>query len=182
MKKERKTIHLSQIGGWIALIVFGIAVNFAGLQINNAFNLPTYLDSIGTIASSVIGGYLPGVLVGFFTNTLSSLVYDRINIYYAVLNVLLAVITTALSTRGFLNKFWKAAVMALIIALINGFIGGLISYLINGYLGVEPFIPFIIGETKIELIDKSITVLIVYLFTKLQKKFLQKNSPSWQKR
>lgn len=184
MKKERKTIHLSQIGGWIALIVFGIAVNFAGLQINNAFNLPTYLDSIGTIASSVIGGYLPGVLVGFFTNTLSSLVYDRINIYYAVLNVLLAVITTALSTRGFLNKFWKAAVMALIIALINGFIGGLISYLINGYLGVEPFIPFIIGETKIELIDKSITVLIVYLFTKLQKKYVKEDLQfhTWRQR
>ncbi|MBO7677506.1 MAG: hypothetical protein J6S49_08335, partial [Erysipelotrichaceae bacterium] len=103
MKEGRKTIQLSQIGGWIALIIFGISVNLAGIQIVNSFDLPIYLDSIGTIASSVIGGYLPGVLVGFFTNTISSLAYDQINIYYAVLNVLLAVISSALARRGYFD-------------------------------------------------------------------------------
>ena len=183
-KKERKTLHLSQIGGWFALIAFGIAVNLAGIQINNAFNLPTYLDSIGTIASSAIGGYLPGVLVGFFTNTISSLIYDSINIYYAVLNVLLAVIASALTNNGFLDKLWKAALMAILMAVVNGIVGGIISYLINGYPGVEPFIPFILGETRIELIDKGITVLIVFLFIKLEKKYVNEDLQfhTWRQR
>lgn len=171
----RKTLHLSQIGGWIALIFFGIAVNLAGVQIANALELPIYLDSIGTIASSAIGGYLPGVLVGFFTNTISSLIYDQINIYYAVLNVLLAVIASTLTKRGYLDNIGKALIMIILIAITNGIIGGTISYLINGCLGVEEFIPYILNETRIEFIDKGITVLVVFIFIKLEKRYVKED-------
>ncbi|MBO7698416.1 MAG: hypothetical protein J6S38_05225, partial [Erysipelotrichaceae bacterium] len=115
LKEKRKSIQLSQIGGWIALIAFGIALNFAGLQINNSFGWPTYLDSIGTVASSTIGGYLPGVLVGFFTNALSSLIFDKVNIYYALLNVLIAVISAALANRGYFDNFFKTLITIVII-------------------------------------------------------------------
>ncbi|MBR3250962.1 MAG: HD domain-containing protein [Erysipelotrichaceae bacterium] len=183
-KPYRKTIHLSQIGGWIALIFFGIALNLAGIQIANSLDMNLYLDSIGTIASSAIGGYLPGVLVGFFTNTLSSLIYDQINIYYAVLNVLIAVIATALYNKGFLGNIWKAAITAILIALTNGIIGGTITYLINNYLGTLEYLPFLSGEIKTELIDKAVTILLVFIFIKLEKKYVKEDLQfhTWRQR
>ena len=184
MKPYRNPIHLSQVGGWFALISFGIALNLAGIQIANSLGINIYLDSIGTIASSAIGGYLPGVLVGFFTNTLSSLIFDSINIYYAVLNVLIAVLATALYNKGFLNNIWKAAIMALLIAIVNGVVGGTISYLINGYLGSVEFIPYLVGETTTELIDKGITVLLVFIFIRLEKRYVKEDLQfhTWRQR
>ena len=183
-KAHRKTIHLSQIGGWFALIFFGIALNLAGIQIANSLEVNIYLDSIGTIASSAIGGYLPGVLVGFFTNTLSSLIYDQINIYYAVLNVLIAVLATALYNKGFFNNIWKAAITAVVIALTNGIIGGTISFLINGYLGSTEYLPYLMGETATELIDKGITIMLVFIFIKLEKKYVKEDLQfhTWRQR
>ena len=184
MKPYRNPIHLSQVGGWFALISFGIALNLAGIQIANSLGTNIYLDSIGTLASSAIGGYLPGVLVGFFTNTLSSLIYDQINIYYAVLNVLIAVLATALYNKGFLDNIWKAAIMAVLVALTNGIIGGIISFLINGYLGSVEFMPFLMGEIRTELIDKGITVLLVFIFIKLEKKYVKEDLQfhTWRQR
>ena len=184
IKENRKTLNLGQIGGWIALVFFGIAINFAGIQIAGALDLPIYLDSIGTIAASAIGGYLPGVLVGFFTNTLSSLIYDQINIYYAVLNVLLAVITSTLANRGYFNNIGKAFLVTILITFTSGLLGGTISYLINGYLGVEEFGPYLAHETQIEFIDKGITILVVYIFLKLIRGFVKDDLQfhSWRQR
>ena len=168
---ERKSnLNLGQITGWLALVACGIALNIAGLQIAQTFFPNLYLDSIGTVIAAAIGGYLPGVIVGFLTNIISSLFIDQINIYYSLLNILVAIIVAYLTNKGFFDNIFKTLVIILIVSVVNGFIGGLVTFLINGYLGTTEFLPFILGETKTELIDKGITILIVFVLLKLIRK------------
>ena len=58
--------------------------------------LPIYLDSVGTLLAGALGGYLPGIVVGYATNLIGSL-RDPISAYYASINVLLAVLTARAS-------------------------------------------------------------------------------------
>ncbi|MBO7676836.1 MAG: HD domain-containing protein, partial [Erysipelotrichaceae bacterium] len=78
----------------------------------------------------------------------------------------------------------KAVIMTVLISIINGIIGGTISYLINLLPGVEEFLPYLAHETWIEFIDKSITILIVFIFHILEKKYVKEDLQfhTWRQR
>jgi hypothetical protein len=46
----------------------GVLINVLLSTLVSAFGLPLYLDTVGTIAVAVMGGYFPGIAVGFATN------------------------------------------------------------------------------------------------------------------
>ena len=52
--------------GTLLLIPVGIAINIGLAQLVLLLKLPLILDSIGTILVAALGGYLPGIMVGFF--------------------------------------------------------------------------------------------------------------------
>ena len=68
----------------------GVVINLVFGSVVAALGLPLYLDTVGTILVSILGGYLPGVIVGFATNIIKS-VSDPSSLYYGVLNVMIAV-------------------------------------------------------------------------------------------
>ena len=84
-----------------------------------ALGLPLYLDTVGTVLAAVLGGYLPGVLVGFATNILKS-ISDPSSLYYGVLNIMIAVAATYLAGRGCFTKRLKAVVPILLFTFIGG--------------------------------------------------------------
>ena len=84
----------------IFLCILGIATNLLLGKICEMSGLPLYLDTVGTVACTIMGGYLPGVIVGFATNLFKS-VYDASALYYGILNVLIA-----LSAAWFTKKRW----------------------------------------------------------------------------
>ena len=55
------------------LIAGGILINVVGAKLALYFRLPLFLDSIGTVLAAAIGGYMPGIAVGFLTNVLNGL-------------------------------------------------------------------------------------------------------------
>ena len=75
----------------VLLVLICLAINFILGKIASLTSIPFYFDCIGTIAAAILGGFMPGVLVGFFTNLLSS-ISDSSNLYYGVLNVLIALV------------------------------------------------------------------------------------------
>ena len=155
----------------IILIFFGIALNMAGVQISTNFNLPFYLDTLGTIIVSGLGGYVPGVIVAFITNNLSGLFIDGIYFYYTILNVTVALIASFLASRGYFNSFVKMIFMIFILTLTNGIMGSIISFLINGYEGTLQFIPYMLDNLYKELLDKCICVTVSFLFLKAIRKY-----------
>ena len=54
---------------FLACLVFSVCcvvLNFALRNLAALIGVPLYLDSVGTILAGALGGYLPGVLVGYF--------------------------------------------------------------------------------------------------------------------
>ena len=45
-----------------------IALNLILSFLVGLINVPIWMDTVGTVLAAVIGGYLPGIFVGFFTN------------------------------------------------------------------------------------------------------------------
>ena len=92
---------------WIAvLILAGILLNIAGSQLASTTGIVLYLDSIGTVISSIFGGFLPGILVGFVTNLIKT-IFDPSSIYYGVINVLIAVFAAFFANHGWFKSILK---------------------------------------------------------------------------
>lgn len=114
------------------LVVFGIVLNLVCSKIVGLLNLPFYFDCIGTIAAAITGGFMPGVLVGFFTNILSGIT-DYTNLYYGVLNVLIALVSAFFSQKQYFKKItWKLIIPISIFVLIGGGIGSVITWGLYG--------------------------------------------------
>ncbi|MBR3533672.1 MAG: HD domain-containing protein [Clostridiales bacterium] len=168
---------------YLALVVGGILVNILGGFIAKAFSLPIYLDCIGTMIAAISGGYLPGILVGFFSNLISGF-KDYSNTYYSIISVLIAIAATYLNSKGYFKKTGKIAVSVLVFTLIGGGIGSVITWGIYGNtIGEEisaslanrlyaSYIPFpYLAELAADLIydlpDKLISTLTALLAVKL---------------
>lgn len=122
----------------MGLVVGGLALNLICGQIVSLLNLPFYFDCIGTIAAALIGGFLPGVLVGFLTNIVSVFA-DKYNLYYAVVNVLIALVAAGFSQMGYFRKItWKIIFPVIGFILLGGGIGSVISWgLFGNSMGEE---------------------------------------------
>ena len=133
---NRKQDDLKSLG----LVAAGILLNLILSKTAAALSLPFYLDCIGTIAAAIIGGFLPGVLVGFFTNLISPfidlLLYgttDYQTLYYGVLNVLIALAAAGFSQLKYFKKFsFKMIIPVICFVLIGGGIGSVITWGVYG--------------------------------------------------
>lgn len=163
----------------IGLCAAGLLINFLGFQLVGKFNLPLYLDNIGSSLSAALGGNIPGIIVGFFTNLING-IGNGTTVYYGCLTVLIALASAYYARRGFYNfrKPWKLLVPIITFALIGGGLGSVISWVLNGFafesgftvglaqsihaggVGSE-FLSQLFANLLYDLLDKTITVLIV---------------------
>ena len=158
---------VSRAGKKIKLLLIYLIFVFANISVNRivkAFDLPLYVDNIGTLLGAVLGGYLPGIFVGYITNVINATA-DITNLYYAGISVLIAVSATFMARRGMYEKFWKALLTVPVLAFMGGGIGSVLTY---GLYGSEiGFRAQIFYDFKIDLIDKLITVVCFYGIKKL---------------
>ena len=160
------------IGGILLNLLLGLAVSDLGL--------PIYLDTVGTVAAAVMGGYLPGVFVGFSTNVLKS-ISDPSSLYYGVLNVMIAVTAAWFAERRHLKNPHGILGLILILTLIGGGLGALIPWFMNGITiesgslgGMLRSTGFfskeaahLISTLVLDLIDKAISVLLAFLICRI---------------
>lgn len=86
------------------LTLAGIILNVVLVWVAGKLEIPLFLDSIGTVIAAALGGFLPGIAVGFISNCITALISvspDPMTLYYGFLNVLIAVAAAWLSKRGF---------------------------------------------------------------------------------
>ena len=114
------------------LCVAGIALNLVLSWAAGRLDLPfpLYLDTVGTVIVAALGGSLPGVIVGFFTNLFKS-VFDSSALYYGVLNVIIALFAASFSRYGWLRKPLKIAGAIIIFAIIGGGLGSLLPLFLD---------------------------------------------------
>ena len=179
-RKRRNTITT-------ILCLAGIIVNLLFCKICEVSGLPLYLDTIGTIAASVMGGTLPGVIVGFFTNILKSF-SDSSALYYGVINVMIALAASQLSKKGFFRSPPKILIAVLILTFIGGGLGTLIPWFMDGISFESESLSAVLYNTGIfnkeaaqltanlvmDFADKLISVIIVLVMMKLIPENVQK--------
>ena len=184
---EEKTINAngkrkSLLSYVIGLVVGCILINYLGARLASALGLPIYLDTIGTILAAALGGYLPGIIVGFVTNLVNSLP-DPGMAYYSSMNVLIAFAAVILYRNGFFKKLWKLIVPIAVFAVLGGALGSVITWLLSGMefgdggpaplcaklyaAGFSPFLAQLTSDYILDLLDKLIVCLVVFILLKV---------------
>lgn len=173
----------------IALILVCLGVNLLGAKAVVLLRpVPLFLDSVGTVAAAVLGGYIPGILVGFLSNYINS-ASDPITLYYGICSILFALYTAWFAGRGGFRSVWRTALAALVLALIGGGLGSVLTWLLYGNdigTGISaPLAWFIYTNTPlskffaqlsadlvIDVLDKLVTVYLIFGLLKLLPKRL----------
>ena len=186
--------------GLISVYLGCILINILFSRLCGLLEIPLFLDCIGTLLAAICGGFLPGIIVGYVTNLINS-VFNPPTAYYAVISVLIALSASALAYKGFYKKFYKSLVSIPVFTFLGGFLGSLLTYLLYGFgMGEGISAPFaqkllangtlsvfsaqLISDVAIDIIDKTVTVLIVYALLKLIPEKIRDSIAltSWQQR
>lgn len=160
-----------------------VLLNFILPRAASYFEIPLYLDNVGTLLAAVLGGYLPGIFVGYLNNIIN-MQGNPGNAYYVVLSTMIAASGTYFGQKGYFKKFWKALLTIPVFAFIGGVLGSILTYFLYGFgMGEGISAPFakellesgklsvfwaqMTSDVVIDLIDKGITVIIVFFIIKL---------------
>ena len=158
------------------LCVVCIAINFILFRIVSALELPLYLDNVGILLAASLGGYLPGIFVGFMTNIINCF-SDPSSIYYGILSVINALIGAYFAKKGWLSlkKPFMLLLLVFLLACVGGGLGTILPWCLDGiYFDSESIamslvesgikdqtLAQFIGNMIMDLLDKTITVFIV---------------------
>ncbi len=160
-----------------------VLINLILPRLAGHFSLPLYLDNVGTLLAAILGGYLPGIFVGYLNNIIN-MQGNPGNAYYVVLSTMIAASGTYLAQKGYFNRFAKALLTIPVFAFIGGALGSILTYLLYGYgMGEGISAPFartllekgtlsvfwaqMTSDIAIDLVDKAITVILVFIILKL---------------
>ena len=167
----------------IAFFAGTVIINFILPRAATMFHIPLYLDNVGTLLAAILGGYLPGIMVGYLNNIIN-MQGSIDNAYYVVLSTMIAAMGTYLGKKGWFKKFGKTLLTIPIFAFIGGALGSILTYLLYGFgLGEGIGAPFarallesgrlnvfwaqMTSDIVIDLIDNGITLILVFVILKL---------------
>ena len=163
---DEVTIKLSTI------CAAGIMLNVAGAVIARSLSLDVYLDTMGTIFISALGGYMPGIAVGFFTNWITTF-FDSSEMSFGVVNIIIAAIAAFLAARGYYKTLPKVLMTIPLTVLVASFLGAAIEELTsisNSFDAPDYAIKFWMHVQKNfgnELPDKGSAILLSFFALKL---------------
>ncbi len=156
---------------FVALCAIGLTLNVLGSLFTRNFELPIYLDTFGTIFIAALGGYVPGIIVGFFTNFIGSFFNDT-EMHYGIVSVSIAWLTASLARKGYYENFPKAMTTIPVTILVTSFLGAFFGELVspaNSFNSLDSINKFFINflETFFknfyyELPDKSLTIIMSF--------------------
>ena len=177
--------EMSRSHRWIymvALCVVGLLINYLLAKVPLALKLPLFLDNVGSALAAALGGYIPGIVVGFFTNIINGIGAHETT-YYGSLTVLIAICSAWFAERGYYGKLSKLPIVVITYALIGGGLGSVLTWTLYGFeFGtslsaplaqrildtgtMSPFWAQFVADMLIDLLDKAITVAIVAVVLK----------------
>ena len=163
----------------LILSLIGLAINYLFAHLATGLKLPLYLDNIGSAMAAALGGYIPGIIVGFFTNLING-IGDYTTTYYGSLTVLIAIVSAWFSSKNYYSfkKPWRLLAIIGAFALIGGGLGSVLTWILYGFRfgsgisaplalrihvgsGLSEFWSQFTADMLIDLADKTITVLVV---------------------
>lgn len=108
----------------------GVTINLFGTLAAEKLDLNLFGDMIGTIFIAALGGYMPGIAVGFFTNLFSSYINSE-NIFFSMVSVSVAILTAFLAGKGYYTSLGKVVKTIPATVLLTSFLGSTIEELMS---------------------------------------------------
>ena len=178
VRAESSAIESEELVGGkkiVAVLLFCVicvALNFIGSQIASLLPITVYFDNLGIILASCFGGYIPGIVVGYATNFVTSLGGDSSSFYYCVISVLNAIIVASAARRGWFEKVPTVLLLIVILAFVGGVFGSVITWFLFGpgegaAATLESFLQMAGTNFLWDLLDKGITVVVAVIIMKL---------------
>jgi energy-coupling factor transport system substrate-specific component len=140
---------------WI-LIPIAIFINGVGGWIITKLDLPFYLDTVGTIFTSIVAGPFAGALTGVLTNIVFGFLSPGYIPYWPV-PLLIGLVAGFFANAGWFKHWWKAIVVGLVLAMVAAITSTLIAAKLFGEITITPSY-FLFEET----VDKIATALIAF--------------------
>lgn len=160
------------------LVLAGLAINLFFSNLTKLLELPLYIDNVGIILTSILGGYIPGIAVGYITNAING-IGDSSSYYYGTLSVINAVIAAYGARRGWFKKFHTILLSILLFSISGGALGSVLTWMLYGFdptspdnkyfatmfyeKGYPPFWAQFCSDMVYDVIDKTVTVILVLL-------------------
>ncbi len=120
----------------VAIVPVGIVLNIFGVLINEMFNLPLFLDSIGTILTAVILGPWIGAATGFVSNLIVGIFGTPISIPFGLVNAAIGIVAGYLARRRGYEDLLTPLLLTLILTfLCPALATPLVVYLFGGVSG-----------------------------------------------
>ena len=152
----------------ILICIAAIVLNLFGAFVTRTFELPLFLDTVGTVLIAMMSGYVPGIVVGFVTHFLMSFA-DEAEMYYCSVSIFIAIYTTFLARRGIFKNFFKTllAIPALaLLATILGEIIGKFLFCTGVVQALNEIQMHFIKNFLLEFVDKGLTILMAFALLK----------------
>ena len=172
-EKDRRSIFGPE---QLALVAVGIALNLGVGFVVSAVKLPFYLDSIGTVLATALGGLGVGLIVGVLSVLIGSL-YVPTLWAYVFTAVAIAIYTNVTMKMGFLRRLLPTVFWGIGLGVVAAiFSAPITTYIWKGVslAGPDAVTAFILatGKTILESvvlsglatdpIDKLVTALIAF--------------------
>ncbi|MCD6487220.1 MAG: ECF transporter S component [Syntrophobacterales bacterium] len=165
----------------VYLVVTGIVVNCILSYLAGSLNSPIPVDHIATILVAILGGPVAGVLVGFFSALLSSLLAGYgitvVHIGNSINGAILGLLVGFFASYGWFKEFLKTVIVGICAALAYSFVLALTIMCVKDAAAVP-------GSCMVTVcfafLDKILSVILVWVFLKLIGTALLENI-AWRK-
>ena len=172
--------------GTILIVLFCIVVNFAGKHIAVKYELPLWLDSIGTVIAAYVLGPISGAIIGCAGNIIYSF-WDANSLAYSLTSIYIGASMGVAARKKYFDSFFGATTVAGGVTIGSVFVSTILNLsFYGGYTGnvwgdgvvnflrdrnIPKFIASTIGEMYLDFLDKVITVLFMYFLIKFVRAF-----------
>ena len=183
MNDQNTTVRDRRRARRISLLILSaisLLINYLLAHLATGLKLPLYLDNIGSGLVAAVGGYIPGIVVGFLTNQVNG-IGDINTTYYGSLTVLIAIASAWFAGKGFYSfkKPWRLLAVIATFTLIGGGLGSVLTWALYGFSSgasgasaplalkiyeggtLSRFWAQFAADMLIDLLDKTVTVLII---------------------
>ena len=197
MMAEQKQIENRMLA--LAFVPLAIAINVGIGAIVKALNLPLYLDSIGTIITTLLLGWRYGAIVGILGFIITSIFINPLAIYFIGTQVAIALYIHLLAKIGWFKNVFRVVIVGISLGIVAAIVSAPVIILVFGgatgngaalitsffvQMGNQIVNSVFFAGFSIEPVDKTIQVLLAFfilrsipenLLNGFRKTFLIKN-------
>ena len=166
----------------LVLIPAAIGINYLGKLFAGLLKLPLWLDSIGTVLSSMLAGPIIGAIAGIINNIIYGFTADPISFVYAITSGVVGLVVGVMAYKGWIASVGKALVLGLVVGLIAATVSTPLNIMFwggqTGNIWGDALFATMIAQDMplwlasfadsivVDVPDKIITVLISFLIFK----------------